>query len=80
MLDQSYADGAAFFPLDDSVNNRVFYQRLEKKRRYLQVFQHVFRKIIGYAQPVTEACPFKLDIAVNDPHFFGKRNKFRGIV
>lgn len=25
MLDQSYADGAAFFPLDDSVNNRVFY-------------------------------------------------------
>ncbi len=42
MLDQPYADRTAFFPLDDSVNNCVFYQRLEKKRRYLQVFQHVF--------------------------------------
>ena len=47
MLDQSYADGAAFFPLDDSVNNRVFYQRLEKKRRYLQVFQRYGTRLLG---------------------------------
>ena len=67
-------------PLEDAVDDRVFYEGLQQQRWYLYGIQLIFWKIVGNFQAVPEAGPFQFRIAFNDVKFFGQGNELGRVI
>lgn len=80
VLDEAGLDAAALRTLEDAVDDGVLDERLEKKRRDLDLFQLVLGKIIGDGEAVAETGALKLGVALDDVQLFGERDEFRRVV
>lgn len=79
MLDEAHLDFTAFRPLENTMDHRIFHQRLQEQRRYLDIIQLILWEIVGDFQPVAKPRPFQLRVAFNDMKFLRQGMSLEGL-
>lgn len=79
VLNEAGLDAAALRTLEDAVDDGILDERLEEKRRDLDLFQLVLGEIIGDGEAVAETGALKLGVALDDVQLFGERDEFRRV-